>query len=456
MPSVITDSASGQRVICDPVHNHIYIDKNKEHLINELLDSREVQRLRRIRQLGLSHLTYPGAVHTRFSHCLGTFHLSKLALKYLLDNAGKKINEEVRLAILAAALLHDIGHGPFSHVLENITKVNHEKWTDKIIESGESEVNKILRSHDNNLPNLIRSILLGTDKKHSLFSTLICSQLDVDRMDYLLRDSYFCGNSFGTFDYRWILHTLHIGEIPLAGRKTQQPVWPEKALCAIEDYIYARYNMYRTVYFHATTRGFEELLVAILKRAKKLLEEDRKILIISDKIKKYLLNPSSISFDEFLFLDDFILQSQIRLWEESRDKILCDLCRRLTNRQGLKWVLYKENEDRSIRFGSLEAAHQRIRELIKNKGFDPEYYFIENVSVNKAYKYYQFEKGIDEQTPINSIFIFDSDNRPVEITNLTGMTHIRAIAEKRETRKYYYVPKECRQEVRRIFEEISR
>jgi HD superfamily phosphohydrolase len=439
-----------QKVICDPVHSHIYIDTDKERLILDLINTREVQRLRRISQLGVSSLTYPGAVHSRFSHALGTFHLAKLALKYLEENVNKTVDAQDRLAVLAAGLLHDIGHGPFSHVLEKNYGDDHESWTEKLITSEKSEVNYVLKKYGRSMPKRVSDILFHPPQSFALYHALLSSQLDVDRMDYLLRDSYFCGNSYGAFDYRWILHTMQIGFIQFGRAKLEQPMWIRKAIRAIEDYIFARYNMYWTVYYHVATRGYEELMRAILERAKYLVQGGKKIRFVSDKMSKFITAPKKLGYDDYLSLDDTVLFSQYILWGTAGDRILADLCNRMLNRDGLKWVDFREDKNQITYQKTRIEAHAKIKKVLRDAHYNPTYYFLESVSAANAYVYYHFEKEPAQQTSKSSIFILDEDNTPIEISSVGGMERLKVITEQTETRRYYYVPAECREKVRSI------
>ena len=209
---------SVNKFIRDPIHDIIRIE---DQFILELLDTAPVQRLRRIRQLGLAYLVYPGAEHSRFTHSLGVYHLAGRAMDQLnrvndcnLFDCGK------REAVLAAALLHDVGHGPFSHVFESISNrikgsngAKHENWTLKIVKDDQA-INKILARVSTEMSENVHQILRRTYKPHYV-TALISSQLDVDRFDYLLRDSHMTGVQYGTFDLEWMLRTLAVKSIPL-------------------------------------------------------------------------------------------------------------------------------------------------------------------------------------------------------------------------------------------------
>ncbi|MDD1776841.1 MAG: HD domain-containing protein [Candidatus Helarchaeota archaeon] len=442
-----------QKVICDPIHHHIYIDQSKEKLILDLINSREVQRLRRIHQLGISYLTYPGAEHSRFSHALGTYHLIKLALEYIRNNDSIRITEKDRIACLAAGILHDVGHSPFSHVLEKELEKSHENWTEELITSNDSEINFILKRHDREFPNLINQILFYPTKKLSWLHALISSQIDADRMDYLLRDGYFCGISYGLFDYRWIFHTMRIREIKLGSSMIRQPVWIEKATRAIEDYIFARYSMYWAVYYHAVTRGYEEFIKAILRRVKYLVEKERPITFASNRLEKFIMK-GKILYDDYIELDDSIFFAQFNLWTKARDNILKDLCKRFLSRRGLKCIDYRQEKDQITDMRTREKLHDKIKGELRRAKFNPEYYFLESVSAAKAYDFYHFEKEANERTAQNSIIILDKNDSPAEISSRIDMKRLKIIAGESEIKKYYYVPEECRSKINSLLDNI--
>ena len=258
-----------QKLFRDPLYDYIAIDKDSWLL--KLLNCPEVQRLRYINQLGLSQFTYPGASHSRFSHSLGVLHLMQLCLSYLKqtysENHFKLLDEE---ALLSAALLHDIGHAPFSHATEGIFG-NHDERTVEIIFNPDSEVHRALSERAKSLPSKVAALIakrLPTGAKQPPLwqKSLISSQLDMDRLDYLRRDSLCSGAEYGNFDWFRIIHTIQLKEkvIPRGqrekGQKVIYVVWPDKSKFALEEYIFSRFYMYQSVYFHHTTRGFEGLL----------------------------------------------------------------------------------------------------------------------------------------------------------------------------------------------------
>ncbi|QDT70814.1 HD domain protein [Planctomycetes bacterium MalM25] len=226
------------KVFRDPLYNYIAFDRGRDGWLIDLIDCPEVQRLRRIHQLGVSNFTYPGADHTRFAHSLGVTHLMKLVLEHLeRSNDAEKI-KNARQALLATALLHDVGHGPFSHLFEPCLGIKHEHWSIAVVRDESSAVHKVLKREGAYLPDHVADLIDAGNTKHPSWQrALMSSQLDVDRLDYLRRDSLFTGAGYGHFDWHRLLTTVQYDD---AGRDL---VWPEKSALAIEEYIFARYYM---------------------------------------------------------------------------------------------------------------------------------------------------------------------------------------------------------------------
>src|SRR5881296_4157303 len=248
------------RIYRDPVHNIIPLrdDTAEGRMMIRLIDAPEFQRLRRIKQLGLGFYTYQGAEHSRFTHSLGAWHLITRILDRLTDSYS--IRAEDRAAVRAAALLHDVGHAPFSHAMEKILNVHHEQLTIRAVTSEETELHKVLTSHSAELPGRVAKIIEGTFKPSAL-AQLVSSQLDVDRMDYLLRDSLMTGAKYGLYDLEWIINALQIDEA------ADRIYVSARGLYAVEEYLQARYYMFRQVYFHRSLRSAEVVLRSALRRA---------------------------------------------------------------------------------------------------------------------------------------------------------------------------------------------
>src|ERR1051326_4568464 len=229
-----------EKIIRDPVHDVIAfrLERGVDGLLFRLVNTPEFQRLRRIRQLGMAHLAYPGADHSRYSHCLGVMETARK----ILGELGKsfRLDEEGELLCVVGAMLHDLGHGPFSHVFERVTGIHHEHLTQRVILDPESEVHRTLAEHDRALPEKVAAFL-RFEPRRTVFSDVISSQLDADRFDYLLRDNLMTGSRYGSFDLEWLLHALTIAETP--GRLAVTV----KGISAVETYLQARFNMYRNV-----------------------------------------------------------------------------------------------------------------------------------------------------------------------------------------------------------------
>ncbi|MBI1311120.1 HD domain-containing protein, partial [bacterium] len=321
------------KVFRDPLYNYISFDRDRDEWLLKLLDCREVQRLRRIHQLGVSNFTYPGADHTRLAHSLGVTHLMKLVLEHLeRTNAAEKI-KGARQALLATALLHDVGHGPFSHLFEPCLGINHEQWSIAVISDESTQVHQVLRDEAPHLPNHVADLIDSNNQKYPAWQrALMSSQLDVDRLDYLRRDSLFTGAGYGHFDWHRLLTTIEFydGETDL--------VWPEKAALAIEEYIFARYYMYQNVYLHKTTRGYEQLLQAMWKRANQLRSDGTNIQAnpVLERFWKYQKpEPGSMPVADYLAVEEFTVLDQIQQWVGHGDKSLSDCARRFLERNGL-------------------------------------------------------------------------------------------------------------------------
>jgi HD superfamily phosphohydrolase len=282
-----------ERIYRDPVHNIIRLrtDTDEGELMMRLIDAPEFQRLRRIKQLGLGLYTYQGAEHSRFTHSLGAFHL----MTRVLDRLSEKyqFDPDDRAAARAAALLHDVGHGSFSHVMEKVLGFHHEKWTVQVVLSRETEIGRLLHSHSPALPGKVAAIIEGKFQPAAL-GQLVSSQLDVDRMDYLLRDSLMTGAKYGIYDLEWIINALAIEE------EKDRIYVGARGLYAVEEYLQARYYMFRQVYFHRTLRSAEAVLRSTLRRALNLLDEGESVWYAADTAFEKVLRKSPLTVSEHL------------------------------------------------------------------------------------------------------------------------------------------------------------
>jgi HD superfamily phosphohydrolase len=341
-----------EKVFKDPVHRYIHV---RERVIWDLINSSEFQRLRRIRQLGTSYVTFHGAEHSRFNHSLGVYEIMRRILAQFERRISFSFSEEEKLLCLSAALLHDVGHGPFSHSFEKVFHTDHEEWTRRIL-TGDTQVNRILRGISPEFPGKVAAVI-GKTYENPLVTSLISSQIDADRMDYLLRDSYYTGTNYGSFDMERILRVLRPHE--------EKVVIKHTGMHAVEDYIVARYQMYWQVYFHRVTRSAEVILRKIFERARDLYESGYHFRWQPTHFVP--LFEGNISLKQYLALDEPTVMFYMKEWCKEDDVILRDLSGRFMNRRLFKCVEYAEQ------VSSVEWK-QELDELFRSIGIDPCYY----------------------------------------------------------------------------------
>jgi HD superfamily phosphohydrolase len=338
-----------QKIIRDPVHDVVafQIERPLDGLLFRLLNAREFQRLRRILQLGMAHLAYPGATHSRYSHSLGVMETARKILSHLERTIS--IGEEERTICLVAALLHDLGHGPFSHVFERVSGISHERLTLRVIQDPDSEVHRLLWQHDRVLPEKVAAFLTAGGGRTYL-NDVVSSQLDADRFDYLLRDNHMTGSQYGSYDLVWLLHSLAVDES--GGRLAV--TW--KGISAVEDYLHARYNMYRNVYFHKVVRSAEGMVKLALGRARRLAVQERLAWPTREEgVYKALLG-QRLTMAEFTDLDDVSVNHCLKLWTRSDDAVLARLCRGLLYRGLYKTIDLSHVSDAQEAAGLLDRA----------------------------------------------------------------------------------------------------
>lgn len=363
-------------ILRDPVHGLVSFESEEESIVPALLETREVQRLRRIRQLGLTSLAYPGADHTRFSHAIGAaFVMTRFigrmrAIHHELPFWQRVTTERARDA-LAAALLHDVGHGPFSHLFEEAMPdgPRHETWTSRIIEDPSTEVHQVLSRFDATLPSRVADLVHG---RHELgfLARAVSGTFDVDRCDYLLRDAYFTGVGYGSFDLDWLLRSLRFGVPASAEAAPPLAIDGPKGLPAIESFILARLFMFQQVYFHKASRASEWLLSRVLGRVRELIIDGTRVTGVPRAVAE-LANDDDAPLGDYLALDDHGLMSAIGAWRSASDPVLADLSERLYTRKLFKtYELYGDATHPDAR----EEALSRAREIAKNAGLDPEVY----------------------------------------------------------------------------------
>lgn len=356
-----------KRVFRDAIHNYIPVDHD---VILGLINSAAMQRLKRIKQLGGIHQVYQSAEHSRFTHSLGVYAVVRRMIGE--SDVGDHINDYDQLIVMIAGLLHDIGHGPFSHCFENVFGKKHEEFTVRIIRE-DKEIHDLL---ENCAPGLSEDVCAVIEKTHSnhILIQMISSQLDADRMDYLLRDSYFTGTTYGQFDLSRILRVMQI--------KDGKIVYKQSGVQAIENYILARYHMYWQVYYHPTTRSYEQIMISIFKRIKDLYQTG----YIFDDIEYLIpfLN-DDVSITDYLNLDENICFYYFRKLTNSQDMILKDLSYRFLNR---KLFVYED-------YVSLKQK-ETIESECMEKGYDPRYYVFCDDQIQIPYLHYGNKDDIRE------------------------------------------------------------
>lgn len=355
------------KVLKDPVHSYIHIHYE---VIWNCLDSKEFQRLRRIRQLGGDFQVYPTAEHSRFSHSLGVYEIVRRMVTEVKTLCAE-LTEYEKVCVMLAGLLHDVGHGPFSHAFEHVTNHSHEEYTAKII-LGDTELNSILRAVSKKMPEDIVSIIQHTHE-NDILNQIVSGQLDADRMDYLLRDSYFTATSYGQFDLERILRTMRVRKTS-EGRKVI--VVKHTGIHSVEDYIMARYQMYWQVYYHPVARSYEAVFIQLFNRLKDIFK-DNKDYFEDMKVLVPFLEKVEVCEEEYFRLDENSLLYCCALIQDKDDVIAADLAKRLQNRKLFEYVDYNEEN------------LAQIQNMLRENGLDERYYLrIENIeaSVYSPYK----------------------------------------------------------------------
>lgn len=337
------------------------LERPVEALLFGLINAAEFQRLRRIRQLGLASLAYPGAEHSRYSHSLGVMETARKMLKRLGELHG--LEPEMECVCLVAALLHDIGHGPFSHVFERVSGVSHEETTRQVILDPDSQVHGLLAEFDAALPEKVVEFMECRPRR-TFYNDIIASQLDADRFDYLLRDNLMTGSRYGAFDLAWLLQALTIDE----SSNRLAITW--KGVSAVENYLQARYHMYRNVYFHKVVRSAEGMVRLALQRAKRLAVQDRLPWPPRDHPTYKALLGQRLSIEEFTDLDDVSMLTSFKLWMKGEDQTLAQLSRGLLFRRLYKVIDLSQVEDEQEARGLFRRVEGAVVRAGGEAGYD--------------------------------------------------------------------------------------
>jgi uncharacterized protein len=370
-----------ERTYHDPLHGGITLNSADptEALLIQLIDTPPMQRLRRIRQLGPASLTFHGAETSRFTHSLGVMAIARRAFDRIAHDYPQLL--PYRPVVLVAALLHDIGHGPFSHTAEEVFGGHHEQWTRRILQESEP-IRGLL---DRFSPDLCGQIAQVYVKKFPvpLVWQLVSSQLDCDRLDYLMRDSYFTGASYGEIDLDRIILAMRYDPV------TQQLVVAKKGLVAIEHYLIVRYFMYAQVYNHPKNLAATWVLERAFSRARELLLQG--LLWADETVTAWMKDMKGLQLSQYLAADDGVFLYHLQRWQDHDDRVLSDLCRRFLDRDLCKTLdVTEKSEDER------QEMLQVMQQQVKQAGLSPDYYVGLRVALSRGYTLYQ--RGINLQT----------------------------------------------------------
>ncbi len=395
------DPANKLKIFNDPVYGFIKIPNE---LIFDLIEHPYFQRLRRIKQLGLTHLVYPGALHTRFHHAIGAMHLTDQAIE-VLRYKGFEITDDEALGVIIAVLLHDIGHGPFSHALERsiVENISHETLSERYMDKLNHEFSGELQ---------IGLDIFRNKYPKKFLHQMVAGQLDMDRLDYLNRDSYFTGVSEGVISYDRIIKMLYIANDNL--------VVEEKGIYSIEKFLVARRLMYWQVYLHKTVISAEKLLINILKRAKYLALNDKDttapsylLPFLKNSYDKQDFYSNSSLLDNFARLDDFDFYTAFKTWTESKDPVISTLCNNLLNRHLYQIELQTQPFSKSY----IEQIKDLTISTLKIKKSELEYFVNVDITENHAY-----------DNKIDNIFILGKDGLLTDIAQASDQLNIRVLS----------------------------
>ncbi len=362
-------------ILRDAVHGLISFEAEEERVVPQLMDTPEVQRLRRIRQLGVASYAFPGAEHTRFAHAIGAAHVMKLFLARLRQIHGElpfwqQVTSERAQEALAAAFLHDVGHGPLSHLFEDAIagSSHHEEWTERIVLDPSTGVNKVLAGVDPSLPERVAALVRGENDLPYL-ARAVSGTLDVDRCDYLLRDAHSTGVQYGVFDLDWLFRSLRFAPAE-KGEAPGLAIDGAKGLPAIEAFILGRLFMFQQVYLHKATRAAEWMIRTVLAHASSLVANGTR-LVGTPRAIELAAHGQAPSLSDYLELDDAVLTVAMRAWEDANDAPLADIARRVRLRQLFK--TYELFGEQALPEGR-ERAFAVAQDIARKHGLDPKVY----------------------------------------------------------------------------------
>ena len=370
-------------ILRDPVHGLVSFESASARIVPMLMDTPEVQRLRRVRALGVASLAFPGAEHSRFAHAVGAAHVMSRFLERI-EPLSRALGGDQALAphdaadAMAAALVHDVGHGPLSHLFEEVfpSMPAHEAWTSAIVLDPDTALHRALAGLDPEMPARVERLVHG-DHRVRYLARAVSGTFDVDRCDYLLRDSYMTGTRYGLYDLDWLLRSLRLDPDPAGARLA---VDGSKGLPAVEGYFLARLFMYQQVYLHKATRSGERMVRAIFTRLADLITDG----VVPEGTPAPIVafaRGAAVPVHDYLSLDDNVLWTAIQRWSSDRDAVLSNLAQRIFARDLFKTASLDEYDPAND--PALEAA---LGEITRQKGFDPRYHAALDVVTVEPYE----------------------------------------------------------------------
>jgi HD superfamily phosphohydrolase len=435
----------------DPVHGLIIFryDNALDQLAWRLLDAPEFQRLRRIKQLGFSDFVFPSATHSRFAHCIGVFHTARKLVEVIdreRNAAGQKPDERREEVAIIAALLHDLGHGPFSHTFEGVQKSlgvikRHEQWTAEIIRNPAGGIRPLLDAHwpDGDFCEAVAG-LLEDENPQDIYHAIVSSSFDADRLDYLRRDRLMTGTGAGAIDFDWLMEQVRVEEIeieaPDAGgiidaARVPTFCFDRKALPAAEQFLLARYTLHEQVYFHKTTRCLEQMIAKLLRRVSLLAGKQSDVkqtgLDKSHPLIRFFAKDGA-TLKNYLALDDVVVMDAVRQLQSAPDTALARLAIRLRERDLYKTVdLGSFGYDEGVQRGSARRIDRDFFTKIRNEEIIKD----ESAAVNI---YTQI--GGDDEKAHKRLHILDAKKGPVEITEVSKL--IDTLSKRKSFTRYYF------------------
>lgn len=398
----------------DPVHDIIAFEQSDpvERVLFRLIQSSAFQRLRRIRQLGFANLVYHGAEHSRFAHSVGVLHVARRICRTL------DLEPSERLEVLCAAALHDVGHGPFSHAIESVTRVPHETYSRLIVEDEGGELHGMLADAEPDLPQRVARYFGPREdfpRERRALLDIVSSQLDADRLDYILRDGLATGVKIGVYDFERILAMFQVYESRSDAGVSRRLAVSYRAREAVEGYLIARFHMFKQVYLHKAVRGAEKMLEAVLARACELTVAEHQFGSKMNPQLRRLLAGTRLGPAEYLTLDDSDIWVALKQWRNDDDEILARLSSGLLDRR-----LYKTLQLDPTDPVSIARLIDRARDIARREGFDPRYAVLVDRASDTPYTPYDLTAG----NAGAHIPIVERDGTAVPIEDVSDIVHL--------------------------------